>query len=46
MLSRVYIGIDLGSTSLKIAAFSGRDGQVLALAGAQTKVFVRYQVVR
>lgn len=34
MLSRVYIGIDLGSTSLKIAAFSGRDGQVLALAGA------------
>lgn len=34
MTSHVYIGLDLGSTSLKIAAFSGINGALLALAGA------------
>lgn len=34
MSSHVYIGLDLGSSSLKIAAFEGVDGTVLALAGA------------
>ena len=34
MESHIYIGFDLGSTSLKIAAFDGDSGAVLAQAGA------------
>ena len=34
MASHIYIGLDLGSTSLKIAAFDGEAGTVLAQAGA------------
>ena len=34
MASHIYIGLDLGSTSLKIAAFDGDAGTVLAQAGA------------
>lgn len=34
MASPIYIGLDLGSTSLKIAAFEGSSGAVLAQAGA------------
>lgn len=34
MASHIYIGLDLGSTSLKIAAFDGGTGTVLAQAGA------------
>ncbi|OYQ40875.1 hypothetical protein CHU94_07010 [Rhodoferax sp. TH121] len=34
MASHIYIGLDLGSTSLKIAAFDGSSGAVLAQAGA------------
>lgn len=34
MTSHIYIGLDLGSTSLKIAAFDGEAGAVLAQAGA------------
>lgn len=34
MASHIYIGLDLGSTSLKIAAFEGGSGVVLAQAGA------------
>jgi len=34
MASHIYIGLDLGSTSLKIAAFDGERGTVLAQAGA------------
>ncbi|MDH4450664.1 MAG: FGGY family carbohydrate kinase [Rhodoferax sp.] len=34
MVNQVYIGLDLGSTSLKVAAFDAADGRVLAQAGA------------
>ena len=34
MSSHIYIGLDLGSTSLKIAAFDGNTGTALAQAGA------------
>jgi L-xylulokinase len=34
MASHIYIGLDLGSTSLKIAAFEGSSGTALAQAGA------------
>jgi len=34
MASHIYIGLDLGSTSLKIAAFDGEAGTVLAQTGA------------
>ena len=33
-MSHIYIGLDLGSTSLKIAAFEGSSGAVLAQASA------------
>ncbi len=33
MANHIYIGLDLGSTSLKVAAFEGEAGAVLAQAG-------------